>query len=196
MNVFSLTPQHLVICKVSLFSFEQKKGANYNTCYSHSPLLPLPVLEAFRDWNTLNNSRKVFARHGCSEQPRTDEITYRLGVLVPTLRHYDNTTSFLFSETVLLFSVRCFFLTVFVLWVLSYFLPGDFYLVLNSIRGVLRSSIQAWKYWNAVNVTPTAHLAPYFNSRCKSMSHCLSKKSSRDILRVNIRCSPSIRQMQ
>lgn len=25
MNVFSLTPQHLVICKVSLFSFEQKK---------------------------------------------------------------------------------------------------------------------------------------------------------------------------
>lgn len=48
MNVFSLTLWHLVICKVSLFSFEQKKGANFNTCYSHSSLLPLAMPETFR----------------------------------------------------------------------------------------------------------------------------------------------------
>lgn len=192
MDVFSLTPQHLVICKVSLFSFEQKK-VQIIIPVTVTPLcslsLWLRLSETEIHWIT---QEKYFLDMGAPNSHTQMKSCTNLGLWS---QHFGTTVTppFFCFQKLSLFSVQCFSLIVFVLWVLSYFLTGDFFSVLNSIRGVLRSSIQAWNYWNAVNVNPTAHLAPYFNSRCKNTSHCLSRKSNRDILRVNKRCSPSIR---
>lgn len=77
MFFFFLTLWDSVICKVSMFSLEQKKGANVNTCYSHSSLLPVslclrPSLPKIHS----TNWRKAFERHRVLWKPHTKNITY------------------------------------------------------------------------------------------------------------------------
>lgn len=70
MNIFSLTPQHLVICKVSLFSYEQKKV---------QMIIPVTVtplcLSCSKTKIHLTNSRKVFTRQGAPNS-RTQIISH------------------------------------------------------------------------------------------------------------------------
>lgn len=188
MDVFSLTPQHLVICKVSLFSFEQKKvqiiiPVTVTPLCSLSPWLRLSETEIhsitqekyFLDMGAPNSHTQMKSRTNLGLWSQ------HFGTTVKHLNFSVFRNSLIILSPMLLFNCIC---TV-----------SPVILLIRRLRGVLRSGIQAWNYWNAVSVNPTAHLAPYFNSRCKNTSHCLSRKINRDILRVNKRCSPSIRQM-
>lgn len=171
MFFFFLTLWDSVICKVSMFSLEQKKGANVNTCYSHSSLLPVslclrPSLPKIHS----TNWRKAFERHRVLWKPQTKNITYiNMGL---QSQHFASTVMapvFCFQKQSVCLWGFCpsptrgfcqLHLSEYFLW--DFFFSRRLFLLPDTITGVIRSGIRTWNNWSEGSVNPIAFPATHF----------------------------------
>lgn len=175
MFFFFLTLWDSVICKVSMFSLEQNKSANVNTCYSHSSPLPASLcLRPSEPEIHLTNWRKAFARHRVLWKPLTKNITYiNMGLQAQQFASTVMAPVFCFQKQCLSLGFSSLpntrLLPIALEWILSlgcfvcfFFFSRRLFSLPDSIRGVIRSGIQTWNYWSEGSVNPIAFPATHF----------------------------------